>query len=216
MERPFPARPCTLSIHDTSKLNRRGNRRLPVSAGVGLLLLVFCFCVTGPLAAADESIPIDLQLQIFLKIMTYNRSISFDKLNAFVVTIAFDKTQSRHSTESIAAQLKEVVTGKTILGRPITLNVVGISKSFKPESIGDCHLLILYGGLNDVKYPLLLWAHEHKILSATAADDIEDSEVVVLLRLEDKKPVIHFNLPLARKLGFDFHAQFLKHCVITK
>lgn len=181
------------------------------------LLAVFLWVVgSSVVAAAEERIPLELQLQIFLKIMTYNRAISFSQLNAFVVTIAFDKAQTKQSTESIAAQLKEVVSGKTILGRPIKLNVVGISKPFNPASLGNCHLLILYGDINEEKYPLLLWAHERNILSATATQEFEDSEVVVSLRLEHQKPVIHFNLPLARKLGFDFHAQFLKHCIITK
>ncbi len=181
-----------------------------------LLLILFC-CASMPCCAvSEEEIPLDLQLQIFLKIMTYNRTLSFDKLDSFAVTIAYNKAAGKQSLEELSARIKDILGGKTILGRPITLNIVAIGKAFKTSALNACHLLILHGELDEEKASLLAWANERKVLSAAAMHDADVSDVVILLRLEDQKPVIHFNLGLARKLGFDFHAQFLKHCIITK
>lgn len=167
-------------------------------------------------ASQPEAIPLDLQMQIFLKIMTYNRSLAIEKLDAFVVTIVYSQTQGRGIIDEHAAQLKETLSSKTILGRPIKLHIVGLGKSFKSGMVPASHLVVLHGRLDDAKPPLLSWLHEQKTLSAAAMQDAEPKEVVILLRLDDEKPAIHFNLNLARQLGLDFHAQFLKHCIITK
>lgn len=182
------------------------------------MLVAFCLLslpMPNRASAAGEEIPLDLQMQIFLKIMTYNRSLVIEKLDAFVVTIVHGKP-GKDSLDEQIARLRGTLGSKTILGRPIKINVVSLGKAFKADMVPASHLVVWFGRVVETSAPLLAWTQAQKILSATAAQDADPQEFVVLLRLEDEKPTIHFNLNLARQLGFDFHAQFLKHCVIVK
>jgi|GEM_PF-1105942 len=189
----------------------------PFSLAVVLLLTVLCCAHASPdeRQFARSEIPIPLQLQIFLKIVTYDRSFDQDKPGPFRVGV-FLKNTGEGGVESTFRQVSEVLSKKTILGRPLSPVKIVMRNGVFPK-IGQLpDMLVLIGNWDEDGEKVAEYARKKKLVTFGSSIPLLESGIVVVLTLDGDRPVIHVNLNEARAVGADFHANFLKHCQVVR
>lgn len=157
-------------------------------------------------------IPLDLQIQIFLKIMTYDRAISLGKGEPFRVGIV----SLGNEGEKRLLEVQKSLSDKTIMGAPIV--AIPIKSDFNPPDLFSQppHILILFPLADEKLLKVLNYAKAQKILTFGTEPDFLRYDIGVVLTLEEGKPLINLNLSLAKQAGADFHANFLKLCRIFR
>ena len=74
--------------------------------------------------AAETTIPLELELSIFLKIISYNRAFSSSSSEPFKVGLIISKTFSDVEQKKLLERAVSVLDGKTLLGRPVQVSLL--------------------------------------------------------------------------------------------
>jgi hypothetical protein len=196
--------------------------QLPPEAGKAFFttlfpLVVLLLFLSGNSGRADTParIPLDLQVHIFLKIMTYDRNLQSQPATmSFHVGIL----EATPSTPTATEDLKRVVGSlerKTFLGRKITVRTFKSIAEVRESPLPIRSLVILEETISD--WPALeSLARERLIMTFGVHPSHCGKPLAIVLVLEQDQPVITLNLDIARRSGSDFHANFLKHCRVRR
>ncbi|HQG30123.1 MAG TPA: YfiR/HmsC family protein [Candidatus Ozemobacteraceae bacterium] len=176
--------------------------------------------VCGSLVAASREspaaeIPIPLQIQIFLKIVTYDRSFDSTASTPYEVGIVMRNDDSSECDRSFK-QVEEALAGKTIFGRPLAPIKMLLKNGVLSETGRTPGMLVLVGDWRKDGEIVGRYAKEHQVVTFGSNPLLLNSGIVVVMTLEGERPVIHLNLNTARTVGADFHANFLKHCRVIR
>ncbi|MBP7633342.1 hypothetical protein KBA41_04185 [Candidatus Ozemobacteraceae bacterium] len=196
--------------------NRIGSRSILRAGWIVLIHLLIC----GSLFAADREpatgeIPIPLQIQVFLKIVTYDRS--FDGLASapYGVGIVM-RNDATNDCDRSFRQVEEALYGKTIFGRPLAPMKILLKNGVLPEIKNVPGMLVLVGDWRKDGEIIAAYAKKHHLVTFGSNLLLLNSGIVVVMTMEGSRPVIHLNLNTARTVGADFHANFLKHCRVIR
>lgn len=196
--------------------NRIRPRGILAAGWIVLIQLLVC----GALVAADlephaGEIPIPLQIQIFLKIVTYDRSFDSTASSPYEVGIVMRNDDSRECDRSFR-QVEAALAGKTIFGRPLAPIKMLLKNGVLSEAGRTPGMLVLVGDWRKDGEIVGRYAKEHQLVTFGSNLLLLNSGIVVVMTLEGERPVIHLNLNTARTVGADFHANFLKHCRVIR
>ncbi len=196
--------------------NRIGPSGILRAGWIVLIHLLAC----GSLMAADREphageIPIPLQIQIFLKIVTYDRSFDSSASAPYDVGIVMRNDVSNDCDRSFR-QVEEALSGKTIFGRPLAPMKILLKNGVLPEIAKVPGMLVLVGDWRKDGEIVAGYAKRHRLVTFGSNLPLLNSGIVVVMTMEGNRPVIHLNLNTARTVGADFHANFLKHCRVIR
>jgi len=176
------------------------------------LLILFLPTLWGE-EEPDSSISLDLQVPIFLKIMTYDRS--FNLGNGEVFRVGFIARAEGMNTGSFL-EVQKILADKTILGHPIVLSPISLEALEKEVETVNPHILILSRIPDEHLAKVLHLSKARRIMTFGTDPDYLKVDIGVVLTLEAGKPLINLNLDVAKDAGADFPSNFLKHCRIIR
>ena len=164
------------------------------------------------------SIPEELQVPIFLKILTYDRSLEArvkDTINIGILHFP-DNEQSKKNKETIIENLK-LNKDRTVSGRPFSFTEIEFSNEKNLDEVARekrIHVLYVTSAGSNMLSSISLITQAKKILSITGREDYVSQGVSVGLGVKDEKPQIVINLRSARAEGCDFSANLLRLCKV--
>jgi len=183
-----------------------------------VFLLAVCSCAH---AASEEpravrsDIPIPLQIQIFLKIVTYDRSFDQGTPVPYRVGVLLKNT-GNGGGDTAFKQVSEALAKKTILGRPLSPMKIVMRNGVFPKLEQLPNMLVLIGDWEEGGETVAEFARKNRLVTFGSNILLLECGIAVIMTLEGDRPVIHVNLNEARAAGADFHANFLKHCRVIK
>jgi len=168
---------------------------------------------------STEFVPEEFQVPIFLKILTYDRSLETRVRDTIHIGIlCFPKDiRSTKNRDAIIENLK-LNKDKTINGFPFDFVEIGFSTEAElQKTIENKHISFLYITSNGVYIPEAIpkIARAKNILTITGRADYVNRGISVGLNAQNGAPQILVNLDSARAEGTDFSASLLKLCKIV-
>lgn len=180
-------------------------------------LIIVLFIISNVLVSTaspqDMAVPVDLQYALFLKIISFERTLLNKNNDSLVIGILY---QSRYSTsrntkdEFIKTMLDH--PAKDIKGNPIEYVLIDAMNEDISESITANKVNILY--LTPVRAldieKIAETCRNHNILSLSGVPEYCERGLSVGIGQKGAKPEIIINLNAARAEGADFSSQLLK------
>ncbi len=184
-----------------------------------LLLGLLLALIVVPCVRADDDVPIPLAVKVplFLKIMSYDRTVgdtpATQTVRLILLVGAGHAGDERRQDETL---LRNLVGGRTLLGRPLACECESW-KASKPPRTDASSLVIGHALSADEVRQVAEWASAKNVLIfGDGATAWAGRGFAVVLLLRGGAPVINVDLPVARSAGADFHANFLKHCQVRQ
>ena len=166
----------------------------------------------------QEAVPEEIQVPIFLKILTYDRSLGGRVKDTIHIGVLYfpDNERSKKNKDAITENLK-LNKDKTINGVPFSFIEIEFSTQKALDEVAkEKRINVLYitdDGPNMLK-GISQITQSRKILTITGRVDYVNQGISVGLGVKEKKPQIVINLPSARAEGSDFSANLLKVCEV--
>ncbi len=189
----------------------RGGRAILVTASL-FFLLAFVFCPAG-LCVEDMAVPVDLQFQLFMKILTFDRNLPSRAGDEVVFGIVYQSLH-RASQNAREAFLKAAADSgeKDINGLPVRCVTIDLQEN---QSLEEA---ILKNGV-DILYVAPLRAYDvesissigqqSKVLTLTGVPEYSRFNIAVSISSKAGKPEIVINLPATKAEGTDFSSKLL-------
>lgn len=173
-----------------------------------------------PSFAQEMPAPVDIQYQLLIKILTFDRNLHSRVGDTLVIGILYQK-QFRTSL-NVKDELLEYYTESKIKGiDSIHLSCVPIN--FHSVTDLENHLdmrkvdLVYIAPLRGKEVAGVATACQvRKILTATGVPEYMDHGVVIAIDLQAENPQILINLDAAKKIGVEFNSQLLKLSKIVR
>ena len=178
-----------------------------------LLALVLIQGMAGP--AWAEGIPLELEMSIFLRIISYDRSLPASG-HPFHVVLVTGRAVEDGSLRELEKRIQSFFGAKTLMGRPVTVSCFRSDDLAALETASAPHLLILHEIPDPEAGSTIRFARKRRIMVFSDSPTQIESGATVVVAVENGQPVIQVDLAAARKVGADFHANFLKHCRVIK
>lgn len=175
-----------------------------------VLLVLFQFAAR----AQEMVLPSGLQVQIFLKAMTFDRNLKKRSGDRIVVGVLYQKEYR----ESVVAQERIIASGQSAEAREISsipLEFIPVELPSQPDLrqiLKELDIDVLYivplravdvGGLLDVTRSM-------QVVTVTGVPEYVERGVSMGFGVKGEKPLILVNLNASRLEGAEFTAQFLK------
>lgn len=180
---------------------------------INIISFGYLFAANGTSAAAE--IPISLQIKIFLKIVTYDRSFDKTATDSYHIGIVM-RDDGDTDCERAFKQVADALAGKTIFGRSLAPVKLVMNNGKLPRQEADPEILVLIGDWSRDSSDIAEYAKAHRLVTFGSSRELLNSGIVVVMTLDGNRPVINLNLNEARAVGADFHANFLKHCRVIR
>ena len=184
-------------------------RRAVAPAATILLLL----CANLPVAAQGMDLPVETQIPIFLKLLTFDRNLSTGAGTELVVGLLFQGGNRESLTVRRSAEAELKKAGQAFEG--LTIRIVSIDL----ESEADLGRRLQVDSVDAVYIAPLRAVDLRDLLKTTRAAHVRsfsgvtrfvNQGVAMGVTLRGDLPQILVNLPAAREEGSDYPAQVLK------
>ena len=178
------------------------------------LLLPLLLLLPLPSVAQTMTVDADRQVQILLKVLTYDRQFEAkagQKLKIGIVYVAADP-ESVKAADEIGTTLK-AYGDKPIKRIPFSFVMIkyttpaAVEQEIKSEGIG---LLYIAPGNTKNVGDLIRISQQHKITTATGVLDYVAKGIAIGVGIERDKPRIHINLASSKSEGSEFDASLLQ------
>ena len=185
------------------------------------LPLVLALLFTVPADAQTMPMPVDIQLPLFLKILTYDRSFQYKARSAITIGVIYlpGDPESVKAKDEMVANLKRLAD-RTIKNLPIkyvTLEFRDVASLDKAVKAGKVNVFYVAPGLGDQLPSLIKMSRSYAITSATGVPEFVQRGIAVGIGIKaDKKPDILINLPSSRSEGSEFDASLLRIATVVK
>ncbi len=182
--------------------------------GKVILLLVLTFIV---LVAQDE-VRLDLQINLFMKILKYDRNISQRGAEGLKMGLLYNPAvkKSVRTKEDFEKKFNELqekqIKNITLLLIPIK----GYNELSNAISNYDINLLYITSGFDNKLVSILDKCKTEKILTLTGYPEYAEQGTTIGLGIKDDKPEIIINTIVAKEIGADFSADILKLARVIK
>lgn len=168
--------------------------------------------------ATQETVPEELQVSIFLKILTYDRSLEARVKDTIRIGVLYlsENAQTKKNKDAFIENLK-LNQDKTINGIPFNFTELAFTteKRFE-EATKERRINVLYvtSDGSDIVKRVSPITHAGKILTITGRVDYVNQGISVGLAVKEEKPQVVINLPAARAEGSDFSSNLLRLCKV--
>jgi hypothetical protein len=178
------------------------------------LRLALCLlCLTWPVVADDVVLPIPLQMQLMLKVASYDKNMKQRAGDSLRVAVLF-KPSDADSRRSGTQALKELSTADDVLDLPVKLLTASYSDGHElGQMIQTEGVAILYvtPGFSESEIDAMAQALDGiSVLSAGALAKYTSRGVVLGFDLVGGKPKLLVNLGLARRQHVELSSSVLK------
>jgi hypothetical protein len=193
---------------------RRAARGLGAALAFGLAL------VAAAGRAEEAPIPADLQVELLLKIYSFDRNLAAGDRGELVVGVLVQRRYraSFDAAQEILDALRDAAgpgaTGRRLRAQPI----VAEAPEELPAALDRTPVDILYVtplrafGVEQISTA----ARARRVRTVTAVADLVERGLAVGLRLRDDRPEIVINLSAAVAEGADFSSQLLSHARVLR
>jgi hypothetical protein len=176
-----------------------------------IIFLMFGLAVSN---AQDMMVPIDIQVPLFLKILSFDRNFTARAGDEVVVGVVYQK-KFRNSV-NVKDEVMDVITKSPIK------DIQNIPVRFVPVELEEGSVLdsVFTAGELDIIYVTPLralgmdvitrWSRQLHITTITGVEDYVEAGLAVGIGIKGDKPQIIINLPAAREEGMNFTSQLLK------
>lgn len=186
-------------------------------SGALSLILVFLLSVfwQEPAYGGDEQfVPVNVQIPLILKIMTFDRHFNANPGNRVIIGIIY-QSNVRSSVNIKDEFVREITrsAAKDIRGTPVTCVPLDISGEMSlAESVRQEHVRLLYvTPLRSVSLQsILAVSRVYQIPTLSAVGEYVESGLSVGLVANGPRAQILINLPASREEGIEFSSQLLK------
>lgn len=186
-----------------------------------VLVLALTFVVPGPAGAQAMAFPVDLQVPLLLKILTYDRSFEFKAKHAVTIAVAFVASDPA-SVAAKDAMIKtlEQVSGRTIKNLPIRWAAVEFKDAAgfdRAVRASRANVLYVAPGLGGQIGAILKTSRSYAVTTATGVPEFVQRGIAVGIGIKPgNKPDILINLPSSRSEGSEFDASLLRIATVVK
>jgi hypothetical protein len=196
------------------------NRIIDIKAAETLVLLLAFIIFAPPLHGQEMDAPVDVQLQLFIKILTFDRNLNVqpgDKIE-FVVIYQDKYKLSKSTANSIRKEVKDANIDN-VDGVPIEWIFTDINspKDFANE-IAKYKIAVAYFTplrAIDIK-KLVSICRQYKVNTLSGVVDYLNEGIAVAVGIKADKPQIIVNLDAAKAEKSDYSSQLLKLCKILE
>ena len=193
---------------------------MPRRWAIAACVLAALVAAAPPLPAADEMLaPLELQVPLILKVLTYDHHFEEKASAELVIGIVFDPTQPA----SVAAQREMAdilarAADKTIKKVPIrhlALEYGAMADFEAAVRSKGVNVLYLTPDLRNVE-ELIRFSQANRLTTTTGVRSYVEKGVAVGVGVRQDKPEILINLPGSRSGGSDFDASLLRIATVLK
>ncbi|HET7745738.1 MAG TPA: YfiR family protein [Vicinamibacteria bacterium] len=193
----------------------------PRSRALLALVLALGSVVPGPARAQAMPFPVDLQVPLLLKILTYDRSFEFKAKQAVTIAVAFDAADpSSVAAKDAMIKTLEQVSGRTIKNLPIKWTAVEFKDAAgfdRAVRASRANVLYVSPGLGDHLAAILKTSRSYAVTTATGVPEFVQRGIAVGIGVKPgNKPDILINLPSSRSEGSEFDASLLRIATVVK
>ena len=185
------------------------------------VLLASLLALAVPAAAQTMPMPVDIQLPLFLKILTYDRSFQYKARTAITIGIVYlpgDAASVKAKDEMVANMAR--LSDRTIKNLPIrhvVLEFRDVPSLDKAVKAGRVNVLYVAPGMGEQLPALIKMSRTYAITTATGVPEFVQRGVAVGIGMKaDKKPDILINLTSSRSEGSEFDASLLRISTVVK
>ena len=178
--------------------------------------------MTGPRVASAQTmpIPVNLQIPLILKILTYDRELlqkSKSELTIGILYSAADpaSVQAKDDVSRILQQLADK-TVRQLAIRAVAIEYKGPADLQAAVSASRIGVLYVTPGSAGQIDQILRVSHSQRITTATGVPDFVQSGVAVGIGVRQDKPQILINLASAKSEGSEFDASLLRIATVLK
>ena len=189
-------------------------------------LILFLAILVWPLLAYGQqkletgqmSVPEELQVSIFLKILTYDRSLETKVKDTIRIGVLYfpENARSKKNKEAIIESL-ELNKDKTINGIPFNFMEIELGSEKRWEEVTKekkINVLYVTSDGSDIIKRISPITQAKKILTITGTVDYVNQGISVGLTVKEEKPQVVINLPSAKAEGSDFSSNLLRLCKV--
>jgi hypothetical protein len=174
----------------------------------------------GVVLAQSAPVPVDLQMTLILKVLTYDRQLLQRAKSGLKVGILYSSSdplsvQAKDDVQRILQQLAD----KTIRTLPIRFTAIEFT------TLADLQAGIVANGINVLYVTpgnsgnldrVLQVSQSQRIITTTGVADYVEKGVAVGISLRQDKPHILINLASARSEGSEFDASLLRIATVVR
>jgi hypothetical protein len=162
----------------------------------------------------EMAVPVDVQITLFLKILTFDRNLKKRVGDEIVIGIVYqEKFRKSLNVKDKFVDAMEESRIKKLEDTPIRLMPIDISDKTELARVVSEHPIdMLYiAPLRAVEIKTITAvSREKQITTLTGVPDYVESGLAVGIGIKGKKPQLLINLSAAKAEGANFRAQFLK------
>lgn len=170
--------------------------------------------LAGMSQAQEMPVPLDVQFSLFLKILTFDRSLRARVGNEIVIGILYQRNfRASHNVRDELADLidkSSVHQVQDILMRHVSIDLsdeTDFATAVLRHSVDILYIAPLRAVGIETIYTV---SRARQILTLTGVPEYVDSGLAVSIGLRGGKPLIVINLSASKAEGADFHSQLLK------
>jgi hypothetical protein len=168
---------------------------------------------------SQKSLPEELQVPLFLKILTYDRSLGGKVQDTIHIGVLYfpDNEQSQKNKDAIIENLK-LNRDKTINGVPFSFMEIEFSTEKSLDEVTSekrVNILYITSDGSDIPKGVSQITQAKRILTITGRVDYVSHGISVGLGVKEEKPQIVINLPSVRAEGSNFSANLLRLCKVV-
>lgn len=179
------------------------------SAAVLILVLTY----SGLIYSQTSEIPVNIQFQIFFKILSYEKNLDKRGSDGLRLLIVYQKKyRSSLSTYDDITKMLENYKFSNVEGIPITFHFTNIDVNSLRESIAKEKInLVYFCPMRGIALKeIVAITREYNVLSFSGVSEYVHEGVSVGLELINQKPRILINLNASKEEQADFSSQLLK------
>ena len=184
-----------------------------------LIALILIMLLPSASPAQKIAVPVDIQVSLFFKILTFDRNLKARASDEIVIGIFY---QSRFKTSlGVKERFEQAINDlgiNSIMNIPIRLEPIDIRMTDLRKTVSENGIEILYvTPLRAVEIPKIAEiCRNEKILSLTGVPEYCSSGLAVGIGQKGEKPLIIINLRSAQEAGVSFRSQLLKLAKIVR
>lgn len=165
-------------------------------------------------AVEVEEVNPDLAAQLFLKILSYDRNLISRSGGRLVLTIVYrpDNPDSERIRDVMQTAFQDRVSKSPVLGRTVSLNVVPFDAKSITRRLQTVGTTIIYvtPGLDDQSGAMIAAAQALRAPTLTGRRSLLEGGLAIAVVINEDKPGIVINLPVAKNLGMDLDPNLLR------
>ena len=176
------------------------------------VLLIFFISLSNVLAQ-EIAVPVDIQLPLFLKLLSFERNLASRSENEIIIGVVYQKFRTSLETKDEFQRVVDELAVKTLNGVPFRSIPIEIEREVDLENIileSDIHILYItpLRALSIEKIAEI--SRDLKVLTLTGVPEYVDLGIGIGIGSKGQKPQVAINLASVKAEGADLSSTLLQ------